>query len=399
MIPSVIDRELCISSLQFLLLTNTNSMPGSKRRALKKLLSPNHSPFTPDSPSADTTPSSALSPQPQLPPAIDDGAAAQAAAAGISPQELQDNAVLEDMHEREKEIGHASSPAGLREVISPSPSSVSAQGQETKSGGMYANANGGGGGGKKKKSSRQRFEERQVSLTCLPSVPVGNVIAYVSLFFPHSKPLLTAESFFQARKQEALLESAPPADPEWTAQLEKERQEEIKVISDACIALNCELFEIAPDGHCMYAAIGDQLGLLGIVPVEEATDPRAIRRMAADYMLSHPDDFMPFLPSIAGEDTPDATSDGMITHSGFAQYCKAVAETGEWGGEPEIQALSRAYGVPIHVIQRGPPTVVSHGGKDDSFGGGLTAEESGRQGKRVVRISYHKRMYGLGEVS
>ncbi|EAL18288.1 hypothetical protein CNBK0110 [Cryptococcus deneoformans B-3501A] len=336
-------------------------MPGSKRRALKKLLSPNHSPFTPDSPSADTTPSSALSPQPQLPPAIDDGAAAQAAAAGISPQELQDNAVLEDMHEREKEIGHASSPAGLRGVISPSPSSVSAQGQETKSGGMYANANGGGAGGKKKKSSRQRFEERQ------------------------------------ARKQEALLESAPPADPEWTAQLEKERQEEIKVISDACIALNCELFEIAPDGHCMYAAIGDQLGLLGIVPVEEATDPRAIRRMAADYMLSHPDDFMPFLPSIAGEDTPDATSDGMITHSGFAQYCKAVAETGEWGGEPEIQALSRAYGVPIHVIQRGPPTVVSHGGKDDSFGGGLTAEESGRQGKRVVRISYHKRMYGLGE--
>ncbi|OWZ29510.1 OTU domain-containing protein 6B [Cryptococcus neoformans c45] len=339
-------------------------MPGSKRRALKKLLSPNHSPLAPDSPSADITPTSALSPQPELPPATDDAAAAQAAAAGISPQELQDNAVLEDMHEREKEIGHASAPAGLGGVISPSPSSTSTQ--ETKSGGMYgggmyANANGGGGGGKKKKSSRQRFEERQ------------------------------------ARKQEALLESTPPADPGWTAQLEKERQEEIKVISDACFALNRNLFEIAPDGHCMYAAIGDQLGLLGIIPAEEATNPRAIRRKAADYMLSHPDDFMPFLPSITGEDTPNATSDGMITPSGFAQYCKAVAETGEWGGEPEIQALSRAYGIPIHVIQRGPPTVVSHGGKDDSFGGGLTAEESSKQGERVVRISYHKRMYGLGE--
>ncbi|KIR63852.1 hypothetical protein I312_105202 [Cryptococcus bacillisporus CA1280] len=342
-------------------------MPGSKRRALKKLLSPSHSPFTSDSP-ADSTPVPAVSPQPELPPATDDAAAAQVAAAGISPQEIQDNVVLEEMHEREKEIGHATSPAGLGGVNSSSSLSVPVQAQEAKSGGlygggMYANSNGGGsgGGGKKKKSSRQRFEERQ------------------------------------ARKQEALLESAPPADPDWTAQLEKERQEEIKVISDACIALNRDLFEIAPDGHCMYAAIGDQLGLLGIISAEEAAEPRVIRRKAADYMLSHPDDFMPFLPSTAGEDTPDAISDGMITPSGFAQYCKAVAETGEWGGEPEIQALSRAYGIPIHVIQRGPPTVVSHGGKDDSFGGGLTAEESAKQGERVVRISYHKRMYGLGE--
>lgn len=167
--------ESCCASLRLLqlLLRNTNTMPGSKRRALKKLLSPNHSPIAPDSPSADTTPTSALSPQPELPPATDDAAAAQAAAAGISPQELQDNAVLEDMHEREKEIGHASAPAGLGGVISPSPSSASTQ--ETKGGGMYgggmyANANGGGGGGKKKKSSRQRFEERQVSLISLSAI-------------------------------------------------------------------------------------------------------------------------------------------------------------------------------------------------------------------------------------
>lgn len=382
-------------------------MPGSKRRALKKLLSPSHSPFTSDSP-ADSTPVPAASPQPELPPATDDAAAAQVAAAGISPQEIQDNVVLEEMHEREKEIGHATSPAGLGGVNSSSSLSVPAQAQEAKSGGMYgggmyANSNGGGsgGGGKKKKSSRQRFEERQVSLSPSPSsFPVGRCHRLrLSSFIQLHKPLLTINSAFQARKQEALLESAPPADPDWTAQLEKERQEEIKVISDACIALNRDLFEIAPDGHCMYAAIGDQLGLLGIISAEEAAEPRVIRRKAADYMLSHPDDFMPFLPSTAGEDTPDATADGMITPSGFAQYCKAVAETGEWGGEPEIQALSRAYGIPIHVIQRGPPTVVSHGGKDDSFGGGLTAEESAKQGERVVRISYHKRMYGLGEVS
>jgi OTU domain-containing protein 6 len=130
-------------------------------------------------------------------------------------------------------------------------------------------------------------------------------------------------------------------------------------------------------------------------------------------MLAHPDDFMPFLPSITGEDSAGATDDGLMTEPQFKKYCSLVAETGEWGGEPEvrmdhrhgmkanakIQALSRAYNVPIHVIQSGPPTIVSHGGSDDAFGGGLTPEQSAAQGDRVVRISYHKRMYGLGEVS
>lgn len=55
--------------------------------------------------------------------------------------------------------------------------------------------------------------------------------------------------------------------------------------------------------------------------------------------------------------------------------------------------------MPIHVIQRGPPTIVSHGGDGDNFGGGMTPEQSAAQGDKVVRISYHKRMYGLGEVS
>lgn len=164
-------------------------MPGSKRRALKKLLSPSHSPFTSDSP-ADSTPVPAVSPQPELPPATDDAAAAQVAAAGISPQEIQDNVVLEEMHEREKEIGHATSPAGLGGVNSSSSLSVPVQAQEAKSGGlygggMYANSNGGGsgGGGKKKKSSRQRFEERQVSLSPSPFlVPCREMSSPTSLF-------------------------------------------------------------------------------------------------------------------------------------------------------------------------------------------------------------------------
>ncbi|ORY31963.1 hypothetical protein BCR39DRAFT_524815 [Naematelia encephala] len=222
------------------------------------------------------------------------------------------------------------------------------------------NGNGTGGRGKKK-SSRQKFEERQ------------------------------------ARKREALLHSAPPSDPGWTAQLEKERQDEIRIISDACAVLGREIYEIAPDGHCMFNAIADQLYQVGMIPAHQATNPLHLRRTAAQYMLAHPDDFMPFLPSINGEDAAGATDDGLITEKEFKSYCRNVEETGEWGGEPEIQALSRHYNIPIHVIQRGPPTIVSHGGNNDTFGGVLTPEQSASQGDRVVRISYHKRMYGLGE--
>ena len=64
------------------------------------------------------------------------------------------------------------------------------------------------------------------------------------------------------------------------------------------------------------------------------------RKTAAQYMREHKDDFIAFLPSIGGEDTAGATDDGMMDDAGFEKYCRMVAETGEWGGEPEVSLLS-----------------------------------------------------------
>lgn len=61
-------------------------------------------------------------------------------------------------------------------------------------------------------------------------------------------------------------------------------------------------------------------------------------------MRDHKDDFIAFLPSPGGEDTADATSDGMLTDKGFQKYCRLVAETGEWGGEPEVSRLPPGQG-------------------------------------------------------
>lgn len=180
-------------------------MPGSKRRALKKLLKNEGS----------GSESSTLSP------AVPANGASELEDAGVSEPE--------------------SIPQSPRSVKSPTlkdaPSSP-----DSSSKGML---NGGGGmpganlwgrpsnGGGKKKSSKQRFAERQ------------------------------------ARKAQAVLDAAPPSDPSWNAQLEKERLEEVEVLANACDVLAREIFEIQPDGHCMFSAVADQLGQLGVLSDEK----------------------------------------------------------------------------------------------------------------------------------
>jgi OTU domain-containing protein 6 len=78
-----------------------------------------------------------------------------------------------------------------------------------------------------------------------------------------------------------------------------------------------------------------------------------------------------------------------MTPQQFEKYCVAIRDTAVWGGEPEILALSRAFAVPIHVIQSGSPPIVEH---NPSLPG------RGHANKKAARISYHRRMYGLGEV-
>lgn len=154
---------------------------------------------------------------------------------------------------------------------------------------------------------------------------------------------------------------------------------------------NNNILQIPPDGHCLFSSIGDQLALLNIIPQAQAGYP-AVRYAASNYIYTHADDFLPFLPSSGGEDGVGATDAGLMTRTEFERYCTDIRDTGAWGGEPEILALSRAYNVPIHVVQGGNPPVVMHNPSGGPQDGHLND-------KKVVRISYHRRMYGLGEVS
>lgn len=215
---------------------------------------------------------------------------------------------------------------------------------------------------------------------------------------------------FQARKAAGIAQRYSPGNPQADAQIEKETKDEKANINKTCKLLGFELhnvrtsslaryadltsisLKVIPDGHCLFAAIADQLAILGLLPRAHA-NYAVTRAAAADYIYTHPDDFLPFLPSIDGEDGAGATDTGLITPKQFELYCTAIRDTGVWGGEPEILALSRAFNIPIHVIQSGTPPVVVHNPT------GAPAYDDGLDGsKRAVRISYHRRLYGLGEV-
>ncbi|CAE6490123.1 unnamed protein product [Rhizoctonia solani] len=198
-----------------------------------------------------------------------------------------------------------------------------------------------------------------------------------------------SKSRFQARtarKAEQRAAQLPEVDEASNAQMEREIKEEEEAIMEECKVQGLHMVEIQPDGHCLYTAVADQLALIGLIP-SSAVHPSTTRNAAADYMLAHPDSFIPFLPSIEGEDGAGSGSLGFLSPQQFQAYCARVRDTGTWGGEPEIMALASAYKVPIHVIQSGPRRVVVH----EPEGGQVVKPDA------AVKISYHRRMYGLGE--
>jgi len=193
----------------------------------------------------------------------------------------------------------------------------------------------------------------------------------------------------QDRKAAALAEQQAPIDADADAKLEREAKDEERAINRICNELGLEMHEITPDGHCLFSAVADQLAILNVVP-PQAAHHVLTRKAAAEYMLAHPQDFVPFLPSVEGEDGAGAGDAGTIGPQEYARYCASIRDTAVWGGEPEILALSRAYAVPIHVVQGGQPPVVVH-----NPNGAPTTDNLKEQ--RAVWISYHRRMYGLGE--
>lgn len=136
--------------------------------------------------------------------------------------------------------------------------------------------------------------------------------------------------------------------------------------------------EIESDGHCLYAAIADQLRCHGIdlkpspsiIDVNcdsqgQTADYKITRRVAATFIYNNPDDFLPFL------DQP------------MEEYTRNIRETGEWGGHLELMALAKSYSVVINVLQGD--------GKVEKIEGSKEGPE------RQLWLAYYRHNFGLGE--
>ncbi|EPQ63219.1 Bgt-4345 [Blumeria graminis f. sp. tritici] len=174
-----------------------------------------------------------------------------------------------------------------------------------------------------------------------------------------------------ARRAAELQVSVDDAQKEASNQLDK-RALERKAISDQMHSKG--LFEkvIRPDGHCLFSAVADQLVQIGVSLGEEADSLKeyqlytVVRKAAATYIESHPDEFIGWL-------------DEPLIH-----YVEKIRDTAEWGGHLELLALSRFYNVVITIIQDG----ASHN---------IEPFFTENRHPANIWLAYYRHGYGLGE--
>ena len=174
----------------------------------------------------------------------------------------------------------------------------------------------------------------------------------------------------RAAEQEASIDQAEKE----AANLPNLRDQEIESMRNAYQARGLKEHVIRSDGHCLYAAIADQLtdGGLDLKPIVQLSIDDAdragymmARAVAASYISSNAADFEPYL------DKP------------LDQYVRSIRETGEWGGHAEILALSKAYNVNINVL---------HGdGHIDEVAGDADTKRG------PLWLAYYRHNFGLGE--
>lgn len=160
-----------------------------------------------------------------------------------------------------------------------------------------------------------------------------------------------------AARAAAEREVAEAGEPDYA---EIERQD----IARQCEQLGVTMVEMNPDGHCLYAAIADQINVRHPT-ISVKYNYEMVRRAAAQHMRAHRAEFMPFVaddaePASGGDNSEQGTcrrERARLTAARFAHYCDTVEHTSEWGGQPEIAALSQAFQSPIHVVQSGAPTI------------------------------------------
>lgn len=148
---------------------------------------------------------------------------------------------------------------------------------------------------------------------------------------------------------------------------------ELEAIEDQLKPKNLRIHPIAADGHCLYSAIAHQMNVHNI-PSSVPASVEGLRNAAADHLLQHREEFMPFVDGVNGDDAV------------FEGYCEQLRNTAAWGGQIELSVLATVLSTPIEVYAADLPVV--------KMGNSQLGDNTDCN---VLRVSFHRRYLGLGE--
>ncbi|CAL8577631.1 OTU protein [Xanthoria parietina] len=215
--------------------------------------------------------------------------------------------------------------------------------------------------------------------------PHGNGAEDQTQKIPGPSVAITNEQTRKPNRQKARLARRAAEQDHMIAEAAKEaqdlpdlRRQEIDAMRTLFTSKGLQEHAIRSDGHCLYAAIADQLTtrepalmleapLKGRTGISMPLSPpyKVTRFVTASYIQDHADEFLPFL-----EEPLD-------------DYVGKIRDTGEWGGHLELLALAKAYDVDINVLQSS---------------GQVERIESGTDKTRMsLWLSYYHHNFGLGE--
>eukprot|EP00007_Cunea_sp_BSH-02190019_P004297 CAMPEP_0174234068 /NCGR_PEP_ID=MMETSP0417-20130205/3931_1 /TAXON_ID=242541 /ORGANISM="Mayorella sp, Strain BSH-02190019" /LENGTH=334 /DNA_ID=CAMNT_0015312375 /DNA_START=44 /DNA_END=1045 /DNA_ORIENTATION=- len=137
-----------------------------------------------------------------------------------------------------------------------------------------------------------------------------------------------------------------------------------------------KLHLVPSDGDCLYSSVLHQLKLLAESNSKAPTesDLASLRKRVCEYMLSHEDQFAPFVEV--------TTESAVLSSAAYRERCESVLRPGEWGGQLEVQALSESLQVPITVYSADAPPLRVGEGLDSSC---------------ALHLAYHRFYCALGE--
>jgi OTU domain-containing protein 6 len=209
---------------------------------------------------------------------------------------------------------------------------------------------------------------------------------------PQPQPQLTAKEKAIAKrlrkKQNALLKEKQREEQiaNEIANAPNPREMEIDTMKELYLnpeQLNIE--EIIADGNCLYRAIGRQLdhissGIGAGTSTSTNSSFANMRKLCADQLMKEREEYEPF-------------TDLTDTHaSSYEEYVEKVRASSEWGGHLELRALASALEktIVVYSADASPLYIRCSNGGDDN-------DNDGDDEEGVIRLSFHRKYYALGE--